>query len=635
MLLRVRIPAIKRLIIFCTILLFLGTQAQASSLTEVLNTAQRLGLPSHPTWLKLLHYERDSKQSVVLTDSFFLSPDGKSDPNAELTATINAYFAPWDENANEHARCRFPARYFWLSQQLHLPDYNLRESKCERLENWALFDSVNSISLLLVSGYFGNPASTFGHAFLKLNTDSTDDKSGLFDLTLGYGALVPENEYILRYVVRGLLGGYEAGFSDKYFYTQDLVYSRTEFRDIWDYRIVLSDYERTLLILHIWEIFGNKFTYYFLDKNCAYRLAELVELAIEEDLLDNGRFWYLPVELFHRLNDIDIDRQKSSGRKLIQSIRFIPSSQRKLYHQLKLLTSDELKAFNAIIREGVNSMSTHLAKFTNDRQILVLDALLAYQQYRLIAEEPKPSRDRREVKDQILLARLQLPSRSTPPLEIPGLPSPAQGSRPMEFGVSIASDTNEEPFLRLTWSPFKQESVGQNSLEGDELVVFDLVVGLPEDGQKVFVDRFDLIRILNLNTLSVQVENENQLSWQLRVGSTRVGRNGEDSYDGILSFGAGKAWKWNETITGYGMVDFAAHSLSPFVRVRPHLGLKFDLGELRTWLYFGTESVNYKAEFSEIWGGKMQYQLNDRYAIHLELSNENATRASAGLNWYW
>ena len=265
----------------------------------------------------------------------------------------------------------------------------------------------------------------------------------------------------------------------------------------------------------------------------------------------------------------------------------------------------------------------------------MLDVLLAYQQYRLIAEEPEPSRNRREVKDQILLARLQLPSRSTPPLEIPGLPSPAQGSRPMEFGVSIASDTNEEPFLRLTWSPFKQESVGQNSLEGDELVVFDLVVGLPEDGQKVFVDRFDLIRILNLNTLSVQVENENQLSWQLRVGSTRVGRNGEDSYDGILSFGAGKAWKWNETITGYGMVDFAAHSLSPFVRSRPHLGLKFDWGELRTWLYFGTESVNYKAEFSEIWGGKMQYQLNDRYAIHLELSNENATRASAGLNWYW
>mgnify|MGYP001612193450 FL=1 len=635
MLAGVSIPTIKRLIVFCAIFCCLGTHAQASSLTEVLDTAERLDLASHPTWLKLLHYERAGKQSVVLTDSFFLSPNGKDDPRAELTSTINAYFLSWGENVNEHARCRFPARYFWLSQQLQLPDYNLREPKCERLENWALFDSVNSISLLLVSGYFGNPASTFGHALLKLNTDSVDDQSGLFDLTVGYGALVPENEYILRYVARGLGGGYKAGFSDKYFYTQDLVYSRTEFRDIWDYRLELTDYERTLLILHIWEILGNKFTYYFLDKNCAYRLAELADLVIEEDLLDNGHFWYLPVELFHRLNDIDMDRQKSSGRKLIQSIRFVPSSQRKFYHQLKLLTPDELKAFNVILREGINSMSIHLAKFTNDRQILVLDALLAYQQYRLIAEEPEPSRNRREVKDQILLARLQLPSYLPPPLKIPELPSPAKGSRPMEFGVSIAGDTNEEPFLRLTWSPFKQELVGQNSLEGDELVVFDLAVGLLEDGHKAFVDKFDLIRILDLNTLSVQAEDESQLSWQLRVGTTRIERNGEDYYDGILSFGAGKAWKWNEIITGYGMVDLAAHSLSPFVRVRPHLGLKFDLGELRTWLYFGAESVSYKAEFFEIWGGKMQYQLNDRYAIHFELSNENATRASAGLNWYW
>jgi hypothetical protein len=168
---------------FIALLLF-GTQAQASSLPEVLDTAERLNLANHPTWLKLLHYERDANHSEVLTDNFFLSPNGRNDPNAELTATIKAYFDPWGENTDEHARCRFPARYFWLSQQMPLPDYNLREAKCRHLEEWALFDNVQSVSLLLVSGYFGNPASTFGHGLLKLNTDSIDDQSGLFDLTL-------------------------------------------------------------------------------------------------------------------------------------------------------------------------------------------------------------------------------------------------------------------------------------------------------------------------------------------------------------------------------------------------------------------------------------------------------------------
>ncbi|MBU2541143.1 MAG: DUF4105 domain-containing protein [Candidatus Omnitrophica bacterium] len=613
----------------------MSTQAQASSLKEVLDKAERLNLASHPIWLKLLHYGRNGRQSVVLTDSFFLSPNGRSDPEAELIATINAYFTLWGENPNEHARCRFPARYYWLSHQLPLPNYNLRETHCQKLEKWALFDSVNSISVLLVSGYLGNPASTFGHAFLKFNTDSIDDQVGLFDLTLNYGAVVPENENTLLYVARGLFGGYKAGFSDKYFYTQDLVYSRTEFRDIWDYKLALTDYQRTLLILHIWEIAGNKFKYYFLDKNCVYRLAELLELVIEEDLLSNGRFWYLPVELFYHLKDVDKARRKSFGANLIQSVRFIPSTQRVLYHQLKLLTPDELKVFNAIIQAGGHSISSHLAKFTSDRQIIILDSLLAYQQYRLIAEEPNPSSERRKFKDQILLVRLQLPACSKPSLEIKELLSPADSTRPMEFGVSVASEDSGRPFLRLNWAPFKQEKVGKSSLEGNELVVFDLAVGFFGDEHKVFLDKLDLLRILNLNTLPVSVVDESQWSWQLRIGSNRIKDNEKYSYDGVVSFGLGRAKKWNEAITSCGMVDFAAHTISPLVRLRPHLGLKFDLREMQTWLYFGAESVNYDAEFREAWGGKLQYQLNDRYAVHVELSNENATRVSFGVSSYW
>lgn len=626
------ISTIKRFLISCIIVLLLSTPAQASSQEEILHTAEQLGLANHRTWLKLLHYERNGKQSAVLTDSYFLSPNGRSDPKAELAATINAYFIPWSDNCNEHARCRFPARYYWLSRQLSLPDYNLREARCQDLQKWALFDTVKSISVLLVSGYLGNPASTFGHSLLRLNTDSTDDQTGLFDSTLNYGALIPENENALFYVARGLFGGYKAGFSDKYFYTQDLAYSGTEFRDMWDYRLALTDYERTLLILHIWEIVGNKFKYYFLDKNCVYRLGELLELVIEEGLVDNGRFWYLPVDLFYRLKEIDKMRSESVGKKLIQSIRFVPSSQRILYRQLRLLASDELKAFNAIIRDGCKC---HLAKFTTDRQILILDALLAYQQYRLIAEGPYPSSERQESKRQILLARLQLPAKSRLLPETQELPSPAEGPRPMAFGISVASKSNGKPFFLFNWSPFKQEMVGKNSLEGDELVVSDFTVGVSEEGHKVFVDQFDLIRITNLNTLPVPVVDESQRSWQLLLGTKRIEHNGGYRYDGVVNYGVGYARKWNKTTIGYGMLDFVAHTISPLIRLRPHLDLKFDWGEMRSHLYFGAESVNYDFELRDIWGGKIQYQLNDRYAVHVEFSNENSRRVSVGITSYW
>ena len=604
--------------------------AQASSAIKIINLAEQLGIANHPTWLKLLHYERNTKHSVVLTKNFFISPNGKNNPSAELSATINAYFAPWEDgNLDGHARCRFPARYFWLSQQLPLPNYNLREPKCQKLENWALFDSVKSISLLLVSGYLGNPASTFGHALLKLNTDSTDDQFGLFDSTLNYGALVPENENMLLYVVKGLGGGYEAGFSDKYFYTQDMVYSHTEQRDIWDYRLNLSDEQRILLIFHIWEIVGHKFAYYFLDKNCAYRLAELLELVIDEELLGNVLLWYAPVELFHRLNEIE---KKSTGKKLIQSVRFIPSTQRKLYHQLNLLTKKELEIFKTIIRKSIHFNVNDLEKFSMERKIVILDNLLAYYEYKLLANKPASIRHQKQIKRQILLARLQLPARSMPPIQIPKLPSPAEGSPPMEFGFNIANESDQNVFLRLNWAPFKKELVGLNSLDGNELVVFDLTVGMDE--HKIFLDQLDFIRVMNLNTLPIQLEDENQWSWKLRVGADRVEKQGKYLYDGVVSFGAGYAWKWNENIITYGIADIAAHTLSPYVRLRPHLGLRFDWGKTRAWFYLGTESVSYN-KFSEIWGGKIQYQLTDRYAFYAEFSNEKATQSSVGLKWYW
>lgn len=517
-------------------LLLCFTQVRASSEKEILDQAEQLGLAGDPTWLKLLHYERGKKKSAVLTDSFFLSPNGRTCPSCELNATIKAYFTAWEGDCNNHARCKFPARYYWLSQKLSLPDYNLKEPKCRRLNKWALFDKVQSVSLLLVSGYFGNPASTFGHALLKLNTNSVDDEFGLFDTTLNYGAAVPEKENALLYVIRGLLGGYKAGFSDKYFYSEDLVYSRTEFRDMWNYKLILSDYERTLLILHIWEIIGNKFDYYFLDKNCAYKLAELVDLVIKEGLLTHLRFWYVPVELFYRLNDIDKERMKLSEGKLIESISFIPSAQRKLYHQLKLLKPEELDTFNTIVQEGIETLPKHLSKLEMERQIFVLDSLLAYQQYRLVARDPEANRERRKFKDQILLARLQLPIHPKPYLKIHELPSPAEGSRPMVFGIGMGSEGDNKNYLRLNWSPFKQEMIGKNSLEGDELVVFDFALGLFEGKNKAFLDKFEVLRILNLNTLSVKIMGESQWSWQLRAALNRIKDDEKNLYDGDISF---------------------------------------------------------------------------------------------------
>lgn len=620
------------LILWCIIIFLIPVQINASPLSKALQLAEKLELKNHPVWLKLIHYEKNSNTSVVLTDNFFLSPNGWTDPEAELKATINAYFIPQEKPEVSLAVCRFPARYYWLSHHIFLPGYSLKNSNCNALNNWGLQDKIKSVSLLLVSGYLGNPASTFGHTFLKLNSSQVNNYASFFDSTLNYGAVVPENENTVSYIIRGLSGGYQAGFSDKYFYTQDLVYSNTEFRDIWDYQLILSEYERTLLILHIWEIVGNKFTYYFLNKNCAYRLGELIDLVIEEDIIDD-QLWYFPVELFHKLESIDKARKESINGELIHSINYIPSTQRKLYSQLKVLTSSELKIFNIIVQNKNSSLQPMLDKLAPERQILLLDCLLAYHQYKIITEQPYFNRLRHEEKKQTLLSRLQLPIHETKPLQIPERLSPAKGSQPMEIGISIGTQKGENSFLILNWSPYKKLSVGNNSMPGDEFVLADFAIGFNKD--KTFIDRFDLIHILNLDTSSIQIEDENHLSWEIRLGIDRLIDHNKERYDGILNVGAGYAWQLNPDLTFYGMFALAGHTISYPVRVRPYISLRFDLDQLKAWIYGGIESSGYDLNFSEIWGGKLQYHFNTNYAVQINFSNETATELSIGLSTYW
>ena len=592
-------------------------------------------LANDPTWIKLLHFDKKNNRSEILTEEFFLSPVGRYDPKAELIATINAYSDPWSGKENIHPRCKFPARYFWLSQKISLPNYNLHDPQCESLENWSLLADVKSISLFLVSGYLGNPASVFGHSFLKLNTSSDDDQAGLFDLSISYGALVPENEPTLRYIVRGITGGYQAGFSDKYFYTHDLVYSRTEFRDIWEYELRLSDYQRTLLILHIWEVIGKKFNYYFLDQNCAFRLAELLEMVIKEPLLENAKIWYVPVETFFRIEEIDKIRQQEGKPGLIKSMRFHPSRQRKLYHQFVQLANEEKKIFKTIINDGPSSISEKISPFKQDSQLKIIDTVLAYYKYRLIAEEPSPSLEMREKKNKVLLEQLRLPPQTKPFQKKPQLKSPANGNRPMLMSIGIGHDSNEGTYFKLHGSPFSQEIVGQNSLEGDELAVLDATIGIRANDHNLFIDNFDLIRIRKLKTNILSIDDGNPWSWQLRIGSTFTTYNNNSYNDGVFSFGAGRAWKLNKSTSFYAMTDTAAHTIKPYARLRPNVGIIVDNGSTKSWWYAGVENMNYDDKFNFVWGGQIQCKLSERLALSLSVSREKTMKTSAEIKWYW
>jgi hypothetical protein len=613
---------------FALVLLLCGLAATATA-AEL--PAERLReLAQHPQWLRLLHASVDGRHSEIHSPEFFLSPQGATDPEAELRATLAGLSADTGADPNAHARCRFPARHAWLlSQQVALPGPAQAHSACPRLAQWGRFDQLRSISLLLVSGYFGNPASSFGHSLLRFNTDEGRASEGLTDLGINFGALVPDRESTLVYVFKGLTGGYQAGFSDKPYYSHDLIYSRTEFRDMWDHELALSEAERLMLAYHLWEIVGRKFTYYFLKENCAWRIAELLALVRNDDLLARSSVWFAPVEVFHRLHEAE----RRSGKAWFRSVRFVPSAERVLRHQFAQLSPDEARVANTTIAQHPTEPGRLLGSVAPERRIDVLDALTAYNNYRVAAEEPTVSAATTAAKDAALRARLSLPARRPADNPIPQLQSPAEASAPMLSALAAGHHERHGSFAQLRWAPFSYELSGHNGLTDGELVVFDVAANL--DGEGVTLDRLDVIRVKKLNAQHTRIHGEDWLSWQVEAGARREDVDGDSRLRLTGRIGGGYAAPWGADVTAYAMVDAVAFSRPSSLGLEPNAGLVVRAGRWKLWALASTRYESATHRWQPRQHLEATYRLSADRALRFELTRQRSSRGLVTLLQYW
>lgn len=543
------------------------------------DTATHAALANSQTWRRLLHVPNGAQRSEVQSADFFLAAMSPGEPLAELQALLAAYRQPWGADPSEHVRCRFPARLFFVAQHIDLPGYSPREPRCAALEHWAKFDELRSASLLLVSGYFGNPASTFGHALLRLNTGEPSGSQTLLDLGFNFGALIPPNESTPVYIYKGLTGGYVAGFSDKYFYSHDLVYSGAELRDMWDYELALNSDQLMLLAMHLYELSGRKFTYYFLSENCAYRLAELVQLASGYALTDNARIWYAPVELFHRLHDADA----LSGGALIRAVRFVPSSESQLRAAMGALSADERAVARRAMAAAAHQLATALAELPPTRSAPVIEALLSHAQMKHVAELPNVVAATRERQAWLLRQRLLLPPTEQAPPAPPPRPSPAGADRPSSFGAGLTNGVGRRPGgLMMRAAAFDYNALGDQGLDGGELVVLDALAVLTP-GSALRLEQLDAIRVSKIDTTSADLGLDGALSWQTRVGARRFGHLQGDAMRTHLAFGAGRAWRAADTSVVV-MLDAELLAKPGTLALQPRLGLATGPGRWRASL---------------------------------------------------
>ena len=320
---------------------------------------------AHSTqWRRLLHYDKSflfGDRSLNDGKGFFFSRHGKTDLKAELIATLDA-MNQIDIQMTElkiHPQCAFPARKRFL-ESIGLKLETAVE--CPELDRFkARFRNPQTLSVVFSTAYPNNPASMFGHSFLKFHSDSGSD---LTDLGIDYAARVPPDEHPLAFIFFGIFGGYRGQWSTNSYHQKVKEYAQSENRDLWEYELNFTPEETLFLIEHIWELeLNGHFDYFFFDENCSYHILAAIEAIKPDWNLTQHKIYVIPGESIKNLTD-----QPGAVRQ----VHFRPSAQTKWRNQIEKLPASQ----RALVRTAIQKR-----RLAGTESTEALSGLIAYMQF--------------------------------------------------------------------------------------------------------------------------------------------------------------------------------------------------------------------------------------------------------------
>ena len=277
----------------------LASQAKDEYLRELLIKAETRRLYNDRYWDVLLHYKPTiyGRESLIDDPAFFLAPDGKVNPQAELSTTLQSFFETQNDD-HKHPRCRFPARYSWIKEMLGINEQAIPVVSCNNVQDTMRKIDPHKAVLIYPSAYIRGPSAMFGHTLLRIDNKLSNN---LLSYSVNYAATVPQPTPVLNYIYKGISGGFKGYYSLKPYYAKIKEYNDLEQRDIWEYQLNLSGEEVRNMVLHILELQDIYSDYHFLDENCAFNLLFLLEAArpslkLTEQYWNKYDFWVIPAD---------------------------------------------------------------------------------------------------------------------------------------------------------------------------------------------------------------------------------------------------------------------------------------------------------------------------------------------------
>ncbi len=491
----------KSALVFLACALF-SFHAIASSVPDIQQAAIKENLWKDPYWNKLLHYEKKTfggYESQADGRDFFLSPEGKVNPRAELLTDIELLFErnKTYDDPNDHPACMFPLRYEWIKQKLNLEVPDHQDLNCPDFQSWISRLGATGVSLVFASSFTNNPASMFGHTLLRLQrTQNGSELPPLLSYTVNFAAETGKEKGML-YTVKGLFGAYPGYFSTFPYYVKIQQYNNWESRDIWEYQLNLSSDQLHKLVLHLWEMGHTYFDYYFGDENCSYFLLALLENVDDEtQLRSHLPFFTIPV---------DTMKIVVQHTPWVTEQVYRPSLRRKYENRYGLLNHKERIAFNSLME----NQQTAALSGSSESKAKVLDAMIDFQAMK------QKQNAKTDFQKELLASRSQIevPS-SEPEIQKPGNPLDSHATMRLGLGGSRLAGSN---FAHLDFRGAYHDLLDNpNGFDpGAQIQSMEGRIRVSTENGDVSLDHLKLIEVVSLNPLQRYLSKQ---SWNVGFG---------------------------------------------------------------------------------------------------------------------
>ncbi|MGH7232415.1 MAG: DUF4105 domain-containing protein, partial [Nitrospiraceae bacterium] len=389
-------------------------------------------------------------------------------------------------------------------------------------------------TLVFPYAFMNNPSSMFGHTLLRIDQKGQTEQTRILAYTINFAADVPPDAGI-SFAVNGIFGGYKGYFSTVPYYLKVQEYRDIENRDIWEYRLNLSEDQVRRLLMHAWELGNAYFDYFFFKENCSYHLLSLLDVANPDwHLTDQFLFWTVPA---------DTVRLVTQQPGLIADIAYRPSRSTQIRRRREHLSEEERLGLRRITQDPDWIQSEEFRGRPPARQALVLDLASDYLRYRGMADKDNATYYKDKIRN-VLTARSQI---RVKPIDIPITPRsepPEQGHRTSRAGVAVGwreDEFFEEVNLRVGYHDLLDPDVGYARDAQIEILGASLRHYNRRDQTRL--ERFTLINIVSLAPIDTLFKFP---SWKVNAGMQTVRHKGcKLCSNGVFNAGIGGSVETN------------------------------------------------------------------------------------------